>query len=449
MHEERISQKIQELLLKHDTIPQDVIDKKNIKLGLRNADGSGVNVGITAKGSCIGYDMVEDKNGRMVKQPVDGRLYYAGYDVQKFITGLELEKRFGFEEVAYLLISGQLPTEEELEFFKKEIFKRRRLTRAERSILTHEAENYNLMYVLHSAISHLGRCDDNADATDQGDVIKQCINVISKIPTMLTTGYNFARFKNGEDLIIVRPDEDLTTAENFLYMIKGEKPDTYDALLFDKLLILHAEHGGGSNSTFVVRTVSSSGANTYMALAAGVSSLSGYLHSGADRSVYEMMKTIRKKVKKSDSEKDVKAYLVKLLEKKEGDFTGKIHGFGHAVYTLSDPRAVILKKYAEEYSRQKGRFEDFQLFETVEKVGRELLTERAGAPVCVNIDYYSALLYNLMGIPEALFTPIFAMSRIVGWSAHRLEQLQEGKIIRPAYIMPDDSLKEYPHNRKK
>ncbi|MCL1911444.1 MAG: citrate synthase [Leptospirales bacterium] len=440
---EQTLQKIQKLMLEHDTIPQEIIEKKNIKLGLRNADGSGVKVGITAKGTCIGYDMVE-QNGKTIKKPLPGKLFYANYDVEKIISSLEFEKRFGYEEIVFLLFSGRLPDETEVEQLREELSKRRRLTKAERNILAQEAENYNQMYILHSAIAHLGRCDASADSSELGNVINQCINVIAKLPTMITSGYNFAKFMRGGDLIVVIPDEDMYTAENFLYMINGEKPDTYEAMLFDKLLILHAEHGGGSNSTFVVRTVASSGANTYMALNAGVSSLSGHLHFGSDLSVMEMMRTMKKKLKKTDTEKGIKNYIVSILDKKAGDFSGELHGFGHAVYTISDPRSTILRGYAEEYSRQKGRSEDFHLFSTVEKIGTAILSERLGMPVCTNVDFYSALLYNLLGIPDDLFMPIFTMARIAGWSAHRIEQRQEGKIIRPAYIMPDNHIKEWP-----
>lgn len=443
MQKETITEKIQQLLLEHDSIPDDVIEKKNIKLGLRNRDGSGVNVGITSKGSCIGYDVKKNSDGTTTGIPVEGKLYYCGYSIDSIIRELELEKRFGFEEITYLLLSGSLPTEAELENFKNELYSRRKLNRAEMAILAQECSNYNQMYVLHSAISHLGRCDKNAGSSATGDVIKQCINVISKIPTMITSGYNIARFKAGSDLLIVTPGEGLSMAENFLYMLKGTKPDTYDALLFDKMMILHAEHGGGSNSTFVVRTVSSSGANTYMALGAGVSSLSGYLHTGAEQSVSAMMKKMKKTLKSSFKDKDVKVYIQNLLDKKEGDMSGKIYGFGHAVYSRSDPRSVILRHYAEEYARQKMRMNDFKLYETVERIAADLLSKKLKTPVCSNIDFYSSLLYTMMGIPEALFTPIFAMSRISGWSAHRIEQLLEGKIIRPAYVASDDNIKSY------
>ena len=438
MGEELITQKIQKLLLEHDTIPQEIIDSKNIKLGLRNADGTGVKVGITAKGTCIGYDMVTDSKGQTVRQALPGKLYYCNYDVEKIINELEASKRFGYEEIVFLLFSGRLPDEKELEQFQEELAKRRKLSRIERTVLRLEAENYDPTYMLHSAVSHLGRCDAIADSSELGDIINQCINIIAKLPTMITTGYNLAQFNKGGDLAIVPPREEMSTAENFLYMINGEEPDTYDALLLDKILILHAEHGGGCNSTFVVRTVASSNATTYMAIGAGISSLSGHLHFGSDQSVMAMMRQIKKKFKKDYTEKDIKAHLEGLLKEDPASQYGKIQGFGHAVYTISDPRSVVLKRYAEEYSRQKGRSEDFQLFAMVEKIATELLSEKKGDYVCANVDFYSALLYNLLGIPDDMFTSIFAMARMAGWSAHRIEQRQEGKIIRPAYIMPDN-----------
>lgn len=442
MGEEQITHKIQKLLLEHDTIPQEVIDSKNIKLGLRNADGSGVNVGITAIGHCIGYEMVAGENGQLVRNALPGKLYYANYDVEKIINSLEEEKRFGYEEIVFLLFSGRLPNSQELAAFKYELGKRRKLSRVEKSVLKLEAENYDQTYLLHSAVSHLGRCDATADSSELGDIIDQCVNIIAKLPTMITTGYNLAKFTKGADLEIVRPLEELSTAENFLYMIKGEIPAIEDALLLDKILVLHAEHGGGCNSTFVVRTVASSGATTYMAIGAGISSLSGHIHFGSDQSVMNMMRQMKKKLKKGYSEKDIRDHLVTLLNA-DNPITqfGDVYGFGHAVYTISDPRSVILKKYAEEYARKKGRSQDFELFALVEKVATELLSERKGDYVCTNIDYYSAFLYGLLGIPASLFTAIFAMARMAGWTAHRIEQRQEGKIIRPAYIMPDNYVK--------
>lgn len=444
MDAEKIKQRVEELLLKHDTIPQDVIEKKNIKLGLRNSDGSGVNVGITAKGACFGH---EQEGG--VSKPAVGRLYYAGYAIEDIISNLDAEKRFGYEETIFLLLAGVLPTVEELDLFVKELAKRRKLNKLERSILNHETENYNQIYTLHSALSHLGRCDSNADSSELGDIIQQCINILAKLPTMLAAGYNFYRFKKSGDLIIVGPSDELSTAANFLYMINGVKPDMQEALLFDRILILHAEHGGGSNSTFSVRTVASTNANTYMALAAGVSSISGHLLMGSDQSVIEMMRGMKKSLKgKTGDTAAITRYLKEIISGKHKDMRSKIDGFDHAVYTVSDPRAVILKRYAEEYAASKGRSDDFQFFVLVEEIATKLLSERKGSPICATVDFYSAFIYSLMGIPDELYTPIFAMARMAGWSAHRIEQRQEGKIIRPAYIMPDNYAKKFPARRK-
>jgi len=445
MSEEKILQKIEKLLLIHDSIPPEVVKAKNIKLGLRNIDGTGVNVGITTKGYVVGYEMIADKKdaGKSVKKPMEGKLYYCGYDVEKIIRELEIEKRFGFEEVIFLLLTGLLPSEEYLNLFSQELGKRRRLTKAERSIIMQEVEDHNHMSVLHSAISHLSRCDPNPDSTEFGDVTNQCINLIAKFPTIIANSYNVVKFRDGGDLHIVRPREDLTTAENILYMIHGDLPDIFDALMLDKILILHAEHGGGNNSTFTVRTVSSSGANTYMALATGIASLSGYFHTGSDESVIDMMKDLKKNVKNKDSEKQLSTYINALVREHVVNGAGKIPGFDHAVYTLSDPRSVILRQLAGEYAQQKEMTGEYQLFSIVEKILSKVLSEELGRPVCSNIDFYSSLLYQMMGIPRELYTPLFAMARLAGWSAHRLEQLREGKIIRPAYMPPKEGDKSY------
>ena len=299
------------------------------------------------------------------------------------------------------------------------------------------------MYALHSVISHLSRCDKNPDTLDISKVSEQCINIIAKAPVFVANNYNVYKFKKGEDLRIARSRENLSIAENFLYMLKGEMPDRDEALIFDACLIMHAEHGGGNNSTFTVRTVSSSGANTYMALAAGVASLSGQFHGGANESVMYMMKQCQKEVRDWSNEKKIRQYLTKVLDGNAADGSGKIYGMGHAVYTLSDPRTKILKKYAQNLAEKYGKQDLFNLFNMVENIGPQLVEERKGNKVCVNVDFYSGLVYKLMGIPDALFTPIFAMARTAGWSAHRIEQIIQGKIIRPAYISPDYKILGY------
>jgi citrate synthase len=442
---DKILKKIEKLTLEHDYISPEIIKEKDIKLGLRNQDGTGVVVGITTKGRVIGYEIVPDEKdpSKKIKKPIDGKLYYCGYDVEEIIDFNEKNKRFGFEEVVYLLLTNVLPTKSDLEIFSNELHRRSKLSNMERSIIIGEVENYNQMYALHSVISHLSRCDKDPDTRDFSKITEQCINIIAKAPVIVANNYSIYKFRKGEDLRIIRSRENLSMAENFLYLMSGKMPDREEALIFDACLIMHAEHGGGNNSTFTVRTVSSSGANTYMALAAGVASLSGQFHGGANESVMYMMKQCQREVKDWSSEVQVRKYLEKVLDKKAADGTGKIYGLGHAVYTLSDPRTKILKKYAKYLAEKNNKLELFHLFELVEKIGPELVQERKGKETCVNVDFYSGLVYKFLGIPEALYTPIFAMARTAGWSAHRLEQIVQGKIIRPAYIPPNNQVYKY------
>lgn len=442
---EKILEKIKDLALRHDHISPEIIKEKDIKLGLRNPDGTGVVVGITTKGRVIGYDIVNDDkapNGKRVV-PAEGRLYYCGYDVNEIVEYNERNRRFGFEEVIYLLLTNVLPEKSDLESFTEALHKKSKLSNIERRIIIEEVENFNQMYALHSVISHLSRCDKNPDAKDISTVSQQCINIIAKAPVIVANNYNVYKYSKGDDLRIARSKINLSIAENFLYMLTGQIPDRDEALIFDSCLIMHAEHGGGNNSTFTVRTVSSSGANTYMAIAAGVASLSGQFHGGANESVMAMMKHCQKEVKDYSSEKEIRKFLTRVLDKKAADGSGKIYGVGHAVYTLSDPRTKILKRYAKALAEKHNKMELFNLFEMVEKIGPELVSERKGNRVCVNVDFYSGLVYKFLGIPEELFTPIFAMARVAGWSAHRLEQIVQGKIIRPAYISPDYKIHHY------
>lgn len=430
---ENILKKIDKLSQLHDNIPDELIKAKNVKLGLRNSDGTGVVAGITTKGRVVGYKKVQEGDKVQIV-PSHGKLFYCNIDVSKIIDNIRNKDSFGFEEVTYLLLTGELPMQKDLKDFKKMLSKRRELSKAERSILMEEVVNDNQMYALHSVLSHMSRCDSRVDTNDLGHVLEQCINLIAKAPSIVAYNYNIMKFRQGDDLKFIRPKPELSMAENFLYMLTGEIPDKFEARVFDEALIMHAEHGGGNNSTFTVRTVSSSGANTYMAMTAGIASLSGYLHGGANESVMNMMGHLKEKLNDWGSEKAIREYLIKVLEKKEGDKTGKVYGFGHAVYTLSDPRALIMKDYADELANIKGRKTEYDLYILVEKVASELLSERKNSNINANVDFYSGFIYNMMGIPQELYTPIFAMSRLVGWSAHRIEQIIQGKIMRPAYI---------------
>ncbi len=374
-----ILKKIEKLTLMNDYLTPEMIREKDVKLGLRNPDGTGVVVGITTKGRVDGYQKVLKSAATKTYEvkPIPGKLFYCGYDVEKIVKAAEKSRRFCFDEVAYLLLAGELPKASDLKKFSKELGKRRTLSRMERQIIMGEVQNDNQMYALHSVLSHLSRCDEDADSTDIENVCRQSINLIAKFPTIVATNYNVLRYSKGSDLKILRPKPEYSTAQNFLYLLHGEKPEDDDAHIFDVALILHAEHGGGNNSTFTVRSVSSSGANTYMAIAAGIASLSGHLHGGANESVKMMMKDLKNEVKDWGSEKEIRSYLNKILDKKAGDGSGKIYGFGHAVYTISDPRAIILKEYARKMAKKYDFYDEFLLYESVEKIAR-LNSEQQG-----------------------------------------------------------------------
>ncbi len=439
---EDIVKKLERLGRSHDNHPLEVIKEKDIKLGLRNADGTGVIAGITAKGRVVGYKKVKSGTGTIVK-PVEGKLYYCGYDIEDIIEYHSKNSTFGFEEVVYLLLTGELPSIADLKNVTQLLAKRRFLSKTERSVIMEEVQNENQMYGLHSVISHLGRCDTHPDSSDFANVTRQIFNLIAKFPTIVAYNYNVMKYWKGDDLRFIRPKPELSTSENFLYMLKGTIPDKYEALIFDIALILHAEHGGGNNSTFAVRAVSSSGANTYMAIAAGIASLSGHLHGGANESVKGMMKDLMKEVKDWENMNEIKKYLKQVLDRKKGDKSGKIYGLGHAVYTMSDPRAKILKKHASELARQKGSYEKFRLYENVAEAASKLLSERQGKPISENVDFYSGFLYEQLNIPVQLYTPIFAMARVAGWAAHRLEQIAQAKILRPAYLAASQNKQKY------
>jgi citrate synthase len=427
--------KIHALARYHDEVSPELVKSKDIKLGLRNSDGTGVVVGITSKGSVIGSRRITSPDGKgMIVEPVPGRLLYCGYDAIELARTIHSENRFGFEEVAYLLLTGELPNATDLAHFNTLIAKGRALSKLERGIIMQEAVNENQMFALHSVISHLSRCDPNPVSLEIKDVLETCINLIAKFPTVVAYNYNVSRYRQGASLRIIPPDPELTTAENFLYMLRGTRPTKKEALLFDLALMLHMEHGGGNNSTFTVRTVSSSGANTYMAICSGIASLSGHLHGGANEAVMRMMKDIKKHVKKWDDRNQVKKYLTKVLDGKAHDGAGKIYGMGHAVYTLSDPRADILKDVAEEFATTKELKKDLDLMNLVAEAAQELIRDRNGRIVAPNVDFYSGFVYKALRIPIDMFTPIFAMSRVVGWSAHRIEQIIQAKLMRPAYV---------------
>lgn len=433
---ENVLKKVGQLALLHDKVDPKIIREKNIKLGLRNEDGTGVFVGITSKGQVIGYEKVIEGDGTEKIRPIPGKLYYCGYDVEDIIRVKEAEGRFGFEETIYLLLTGELPARDHLKSFSKELAKRRSLPKEAKDIVFCRPKHDDQMGSLHTIVSAMHLFDKNPNSTDLNDVVRQCIDLIAKFPAIIAYNFLTKHLEQGAHSKLLEPDPGMSTAESFLYMLNGKVPERAVAEMFDTMLIFHAEHGGGNNSTFSTRCVSSSGANTYMAICAGIGSLSGHLHGGANEAVVRMVTDIKKKVKDWSDEDAIKSYLVALMEKKAGDRTGKIYGMGHAVYTLTDPRAVFLEGRAGELARiaGEGKEKEFELYKTIARLAPQIVKDKKGKTVCTNVDFYSGFVYQCMDIPPDLFTPIFAMARVAGWAAHRIEELVQGRIIRPSFF---------------
>ena len=426
--------KVQKLALLHDKVDPRIVKERNIKLGLRNADGTGVVVGITSKGQVIGYEKIAHGDGTEIVNPVPGKLFYCGYDVEDLVREKEKDGRFGFEETIYLLLTGELPTKNDLKAFSQLLGKKRALPDEMNQMIRNRPSHNDQMGSLHTVVSAMHLFDRNANSTDLNDVTRQCIDLIAKFPTIIAYNYLTATKEKKAKNTFREPDPNMSIAENFLYLVTGETPDRATAELFDTMLIFHAEHGGGNNSTFSTRCVSSSGANTYMALCAGIGSLSGHLHGGANEAVVRMMNDIKQKVRNWDNDEEVEAYLELILDKKVGDKKGKVYGMGHAVYTVSDPRALFLEKRAGELAKAANREKEFELYKRIARIAPNLVRGKKGKVVCTNVDFYSGFVYQCMGIPAELFTPIFAMARVAGWSAHRIEEIVQGKIIRPSYV---------------
>lgn len=431
---ENVLKIIQKLALKHDKISPDLVKAKNIKLGLRNEDGTGVFVGITSKGQVIGWKKEIQANGTEKKVDLDGELYYSGYNVKDLVRHHQKENRFGFEETIYLLLTSELPVRKHLDAFTSELVQRRHLPEEAKKIILNRPPHDDQMGSLHSIVSAMHLFDKNPNSTDIKDLARQCITLIAQFPTIVAYNYHASSGHKKELTELLEPRDDYSHAENFLYMLHGKKPDKLTAHLFDMMLVLHAEHGGGNNSTFTVRAVSSSGANSYMAICSGIASLSGHLHGGANEAVEGMMEDIKSHVKDLDDDDEVSDYLGKILDKKVNDKSGKIYGIGHAVYTKSDPRALILEHKAEEMAKKTGLEKEFRLYRKVAMLAPKIVEKKKGKVAAANVDFYSGLVYRSMGIPKELFTPIFAMSRVAGWSAHRIEEIIQGKLIRPSYV---------------
>jgi citrate synthase len=440
---EAVLKKVQELALLHDKVDPRLVKEKQIKLGLRNEDGTGVFVGITSKGQVIGYEKVSHGDGKVEVKPVPGKLMYCGYDVADIVRQKQIEKRLGFEETVFLLLTGVLPNKRDLKAFCQLLGRRRTLPIEMKEMILARPKHDDMMGSLHTMVSGMHLFDKNANSSNLADVTRQCIDLIAKFPTIIAYNYLTTKMDKKDIKKLRDPNPDWSTAETFLTLLHGKTPDKDMIELFDTMLIFHAEHGGGNNSTFSTRCVSSSGANTYMALCAGIGSLSGHLHGGANEAVMRMMDELKKKVKNWDDEDELTAYLEAILDKKAGDKSGKIYGVGHAVYTISDPRAVFLEQTAGDLAVKAGREAEFELFKRVARIAPKLVKEKKGKTVCINVDFYSGFVYECMGIPTELFTPIFAMARVAGWSAHRIEELVQGRIIRPSYVTSLKGKKNY------
>lgn len=414
-------------------IPSKYFTHYNVKRGLRNPDGTGVMAGITKIGNAHGYVINEGD-----KMSIEGELYYRGYKINELIDGYVREKRFGFEEVSYILFFGRLPTNEQLENYDKLLDSYRELPPRFTEDIIMKAPNRSIMNKMASSVLSLYSYDDNPDDTSVDNLIRQSMQIMARLPIIAAQSY--AVYRNafcGESLTIHNPLNNHNTAQNFLRILRPDSNYTEEeARLLDLCLILHAEHGGGNNSTFTCRTVTSSGTDTYSALASAICSLKGPRHGGANIKVQEMFDCIKSKVRDPKDDEEVAAMLTKIANGEEYDRSGLIYGMGHAIYTLSDPRAVVLKRYAHDMAEERGYGDDFKLLETIERLSPDILRKKLNLErdICSNVDMYSGLVYRMLGIPTEMYTPLFAIARIVGWCAHRIEEMTTAKkIIRPAY----------------
>ena len=421
------------LCVQEDDIDLALFDEYGVKRGLRDKNGNGVLSGLTNISRIEAFQMVDG-----VKTPCDGRLWYRGYDCIELVNGFR-GKRFGFEEVAYLLLMGTLPTESELEQFQEVLAAGRTLPRNFTRDVIMKAPSGDIMNSLTRSVLTLASYDKNCCDNSIENVLRQSLELISIFPMLAVYAYHaYNHYSNDDSMYIHRPQKKLSTAENLLMMLRPDKKYTeLEARVLDIALVLHMEHGGGNNSTFTTRVVSSSGSDTYSVIAAALSSLKGPKHGGANIKVVEMMRDIQKHVSDWEDEDEVREYLQKILNKQAFDKKGLIYGMGHAVYSLSDPRARVFKGFVEQLAQAKGRQKDFALYSMIERLAPEVISQKARIykGVSANVDFYSGFVYSMLEIPLEMYTPIFAIARIVGWSAHRIEELiNMDKIIRPAYM---------------
>lgn len=423
----------QEMCIANDTISDSLFQEYGVNRGLRDVNGKGVLTGLTGISKIVSFK--EDETGKTV--PCDGELWYRGYNVQSLIRSLK-EDEFGFEKTAYLLLFGELPDAGELEEFTKVLGESRTLpTNFTRDVIM-KAPSKDIMNSMTRSILTLAAYDDHTSDGSIQNNIRQCVQLIAIFPMLAVYGYHaYNHYENDSSMYIHRPDPNLSTAENFLRMLRPDNQYTpLEAQVLDAALILHMEHGGGNNSTFTTRVVTSAGTDTYSAIAAAMSSLKGPKHGGANIKVMQMMNDIRANVKDWEDRDEVRAYLAKMLDGEVFDKKGLIYGMGHAVYSLSDPRERVFKSYVEHLAVAKNRQKDMALYNMIEELAPELIGEKRHIfkGVSPNVDFYSGFVYEMLDIPLELYTPLFAIARIAGWSAHRLEELVGmNKIIRPAY----------------
>ena len=408
-------------------------NKVNVKRGLRNADGTGVLVGLTRVGEVRGYIIDENE-----KVPTEGRLLYRGIDVYDLVGGCRRDGRFGFEECVYLLLSGKLPTKDELDSLSSYLSEKRILPPGFAEDMILKAPSANLMNKIARSVLAAYSYDENPDDLSIENVMKQSLLLIAQLPVMVAYAYQAkSHYYDGNSLFIHRPQKDLTTAENILHMIRPDGKFTrLEAEILDLNLMIHAEHGGGNNSSFTIRVVTSTGTDTYAAVSAAISSLKGPKHGGANLKVMDMIDDIKAHVEDCTDEEQMFDYLCKILRKEAYDHSGLVYGMGHAVYTMSDPRAVLLKEKAEELAHVMGKEDEFKMYENIEKLTPKAFETVRGQRkvMCANVDLYSGFVYSMLNIPRELYTSLFAVARVAGWTAHRIEELVAGqKIIRPAY----------------
>ena len=419
---------------KYNLIDPSYYEKWDVKRGLRNADGTGVVAGVTQIGNVRGYYIQDGE-----KIPMEGQLFYRGIRIRDIIAGFRSEGRFGFEETAYLLLFGKLPKREELRAFRSILAEYRTLPDYFTEDMILKAPSPNIMNKLARSVLALYSYDDAPEESSLESELLHALQLIARVPTIVAHAFAVKRhYYDNESLYLHRPRPELSVAEDFLHSIRPDNQFTeIEARLLDLCLVLHMEHGGGNNSAFACRVLSSSGTDIYSSIAAAVGSLKGPRHGGANQKVMEMFDHIEENVDNWADETEVERYLEKIARKEAGDGSGLIYGMGHAIYTLSDPRAILLKDMARQVAETKGFSKEFELFETVEKLAPVVLARVKGEtkPICANVDMYSGLVYKMMNIPSELYTPLFAIARMVGWCAHRIEEVYNpgNKIIRPAY----------------